>query len=406
MPFPHNPIAAVLHPDPYLYYAHLVADRPLYRDETLGLWVASSAAMVRAVLTSDICRVRPLTEPIPKALLGSPAATIFGHLVRMNDGERHGPFKQAVQASVQSIEAYSTMERCNKWAHFLIDGSGPLAASRRLQDFAFHLPVYVIANLLGVPQEELHQTALWMSDFVRSLAPASTPSQIEQGKVAAGHLLDLFRSLLSTHEAGATNSLLAALAWEAKRAGCEETEPIIANGIGFLSQAYEATAGLIGNTIVALASHRNVREQVAADPRLLYLVIEEVLRYDPPVQNTRRFLAQNGRVAGQAMQEGDVILVILAAASRDPLANPHPEQFDMRRKNRSLFTFRAGSHMCPGNTLAAMIAQAGIEQLMASGVDLEQLASTVLYRPSVNLRIALLGRQRESYSDGETKEGE
>src|SRR5579863_6646987 len=77
MPFPHNPIAAVIHPDPYPYYAHLVADRPLYRDETLGLWVASSAAMVRAVLMSDICRVRPLTEPIPKALLGSPAATIF-----------------------------------------------------------------------------------------------------------------------------------------------------------------------------------------------------------------------------------------------------------------------------------------------------------------------------------------
>ena len=67
---------------------------------------------------------------------------------------------------------------------------------------------------------------------------------------------------------------------------------------------------MIGNTIVALASHRNVREQVAADPRLLPLVIEEVLRYDPPGQNTRRYLAQNGRIAGQAMQEGDVIALL------------------------------------------------------------------------------------------------
>jgi cytochrome P450 len=112
----------------------------------------------------------------------------------------------------------------------------------------------------------------------------------------------------------------------------------------------------------------------------------------------RRFLAQNGCVAGQAMQEGDVILVVLAAASRDPLANPHPERFDIRRKERCLFTFGAGSHMCPGETLAAMIARAAIEHVMASGIDLEQLATPVSYRPSVNVRVALLATQEEANS--------
>jgi cytochrome P450 len=389
MPFPPDPIAAVIHPDPYPYYAELVASKPIYRDEALGLWVASSAALVRAVLTSVICRVRPPAEPIPGALLGSPAASVFGHLVRWNDGEQHGPCKQAVQASLQSIEERSTAELGRKWARFLLGESQPQTASR-LQDFAFHLPVYVIASMLGVPQEELDHTALWVSEYVRGLAPGSTPAQVEQGKVASRRLLDLFRTLLSRYQAGLDNSLLAGLALEAKRAGCEETETIVANGIGFLSQAYEATAGLIGNTVVALATHRNVREQVAADPRLLRLVIEEVLRYDPPAQNTRRYLAQDGRVAGQAMQEGDGILVILAAANRDPALNPNPEQFDILRKDRQMFTFGAGPHSCPGETLAALIAQAGVEQVMASGVDLEQLASTVVYRPSVAVRVALL----------------
>jgi cytochrome P450 len=133
-----------------------------------------------------------------------------------------------------------------------------------------------------------------------------------------------------------------------------------------------------------------VREQVAADTRLLPLVIEEVLRYDPPGQNTRRFLAQNGCVAGQAMQEGDGILVVLAAANRDPALNPNPERFDIFRKNRHMFTFGAGPHSCPGETLAALIAQAGVEQLMVSGADLEHLAATVVYRPSVAVRMALL----------------
>ncbi len=136
--------------------------------------------------------------------------------------------------------------------------------------------------------------------------------------------------------------------------------------------------------------HSVAGAQVAADPRFLRLVIEEVLRYDPPGQNTRRYLAQHGQVAGQAMQEGDGILVVLAAANRDPALNPNPERFDMLRRDRQMFTFGAGPHACPGAMLAVLIAQAGVEQLMASGADLEQLAASVVYYSSVAVRIALL----------------
>ena len=111
MQFPRDPLAAVTHPDPYPYYASLVAERPFYRDEALGLWVASSAAAVTAVLTSDLCRVRPPAEPVPRALLGSPAGDIFGHLVRMNDGPGHCPFKQAVSATLDSVDRTQAAEQ-------------------------------------------------------------------------------------------------------------------------------------------------------------------------------------------------------------------------------------------------------------------------------------------------------
>ena len=91
-PEPGDPIKAVTHPDPYRYYAHLSLEQPFYRDPSLGMWVASSADAVTAVLTHEACRVRPVTEPIPKALLGSPAGEIFGALVRMNDGRDDCPF--------------------------------------------------------------------------------------------------------------------------------------------------------------------------------------------------------------------------------------------------------------------------------------------------------------------------
>jgi cytochrome P450 len=380
MVFPQDPIAAVTHPDPYAYYASLVARKPLYYDEDLRLWVASSAAAVTAALTTDICRVRPVNEPVPKSLLGSPAAEIFRHLVRMIDGERHCPFKQAVSAALASIDAAQAAQQSVKWARYLLEELG----AERLSRFAFHLPVYVVGSLLGVPAELLNQTALWTDDFARCVAPASSHDQIERGKMAASCLLEMFRDLPGREE-----RLLGAIAREAKRAGREETDAIVANGIGFLSQSYEATAGLIGNTLLALASQPEIRDQIAADPDLLPSAIQEVLRYDSPVQNTRRFLVEDGIVAGVEMKAGDAILVILAAANRDPSANPNPERFDVFRKDRRVFTFGVGAHACPGEALTTTIAKAGVERLIASGVDLGRLAETMAYRASANTRIPI-----------------
>jgi cytochrome P450 len=381
---PQDPITAVTHPDPYAYYAELVARRPLYYDDNLRLWVASSARAVTASLTSDLCRVRPANEPVPKSLLGSHAAEIFRHLVRMNDGEMHCPFKRAVSAALVSVDAAQAAQESDKWSRFLLDEG----RSKSLSRFAFHLPVYVVGSLLGLSSDLLHQTALLMNDFARCVAPSSTPEQIERGKTAAGYLLEMFRALLASED-----GLLSAIAREAKRVGRDETDVIVANGIGFLSQAYEATAGMIGNTLLALASRPQIRDQVSADPELLHPVIQEVLRYDSPVQNTRRFLAEDGIVAGEKMKAGDAILVILAAANRDPSANQNPDRFDVFRKERRIFSFGAGAHACPGEALATTIAKAGVEQLIVSGVAFERLTEKMTYRASANARIPIFGEE-------------
>ena len=130
-------------------------------------------------------------------------------------------------------------------------------------------------------------------------------------------------------------------------------------------------------------------EPVRADPGRLGAVIEEVLRWDPPVQNTRRFVATAGTVASREMREGDAVLVVLAAAGRDPAVCRDPERFDVARSDRRLFTFGAGGHACPGQTLAATIARAGVEQALAAGLDPAPLAAPVAYRPSGNVRIPL-----------------
>src|SRR5258705_1934 len=129
---PSTPVAAVTHADPYPYYASLVAARPLYRDDALGLWVASSAAAVRAVMTSERCRVRPAAEPVPKALVDSPAGEIFGQLVRMNDGADHLRAKLAVSGHLASLDPARVSKQATTCARQLADELAPAGDGQRL----------------------------------------------------------------------------------------------------------------------------------------------------------------------------------------------------------------------------------------------------------------------------------
>jgi cytochrome P450 len=562
----------VTHADPYLYYTQLAVTKPWHRDERLGCWVACGAETVTAVLSSDLCRVRPADEPVPPALLGSPAAEIFRQLVRMTDGAGHYPLKRAVSLTLDGLDERRVAETAAEWADYLADecvrairfgfgraasgaarvadaaagrgratharspmssglavagGARRLAATSdgcgrgdggggadgfaldRISAFGFRLSAFVIASLLGVPRDRLPQVAALMQDFARCIAPGCTHDEVARGVAASGPLLDLFRAMVkdeiramvdderpcgeprwplrarsarkSRHaddvaadgvemvsRDSKADSLLARLAREARRAGIDAndaTDVIAANGIGFMSQAYEATAGLIGNTVVALASRADLRAQLLgaagvgarraganavdehageavveephsraasreadrcdADTRdtdvrdtdardaspddarrsppqpveradgptilraaqHLRAVIQEVLRYDPPVHNTRRFVSRDGVIAGQPVRAGDVILVVLAAANRDPLANPHPEHFDPFRPSRRRFTFGAAQHACPGERLATAITEAAVRSLLAHNLVPASLTEPPRYRPSVNTRI-------------------
>lgn len=389
---PRDPVAAVTHADPYDYYARLVAERPFYHDARLGLWVASSAAAVTAVLTASACRVRPPTEPVPRALLHSPAGAIFRHLVRMTDGVAHRTTKQAVAATLDAVDVARVDRESERWAARLAQHVRSAAAPAHLTDFAFAVPVYVTGSLLGVSDDALPEVAELVRDFVRCLAPTATPEQIEQGTVAAGRLRERFHSALHGADAAPAipGTLLGALAGEAARFASATPDVIVANAIGFLIQGHDATAALINATLLTLARMPDVRELVVETPARLGEVIVEVLRYDAPVQNTRRFVAEPVTIEGEALRVGDAILVVLAAANRDPRANAAPHRFDVARPDRQLFTFGVGPHACVGQTMAAAIARAAVARLLADGLDPARLGQHPAYSPSANCRIPLL----------------
>jgi cytochrome P450 len=315
------------------------------------------------------------------------AGDIFRRLVRMNDGAGHCPFKQAVSTALDSIDAKAVAQQGRQWSEQLASVHSGTSAYAWLDDYAIDMPVYVVASLLGIPAADLSAVSDDMRDFVACLAPGANAVQLEGGKSAAERLLGRMAAMLDASPSG----LLLALADSAGQLGCKDDTVVAANAVGFMSQAYEATAGLIANTLYALAQDDSLRKQVTQDRSALADCAQEVLRFDPPVQNTRRFLAEDAEIAGQTMRAGDAILLLLASANRDETANPDAQRFILQRENRLFYTLGHGAHACPGRQISSLVAQEALARLLSMDLDHQRLQQAAAFRSSANIRMRLYG---------------
>ena len=317
--------------------------RELEWDGGRGMWIAAGAALVEEVLNHPALHVRPQVEPVPAALAGGSAAEVFAALVRMNDGARHAVAKGALQRALAASQG--AQERARAVAERLLADGRPIGA------WVFEAPVSTVASLLGFADGDLPAVARWMGDFVACLSPLSTPAQIVTAHAASQRLLGAMQEMLRTAPQG---SLAAAVAREAAAAAWRDEQAILANLVGLLSQTYEATAGLLGNSLVAIQ-----QGACASDAEAL---LAHVMDNDAPILNTRRFAAERCVVGGATVEQGQAILLMLGAASRG---------------------FGHGRHACPGQRLALQVAAGCLDALRSK--PLPQLSWT--YRVSANARI-------------------
>ncbi|MGR2707142.1 cytochrome P450 [Pseudomonas sp. IB20] len=361
-----TPLQAATHADPYAYYAALRRNDELLFDADLGLWIASSAKAVEAVLTHPDCRVRPSHEPVPAAIANGAAGQVFARLMRMNEGVAHQCPRAAVEPALARLDALHIAGVVRQLS----------ACMHSLDDWMFTLPVSVVAYLLGVPGERLSTVAGLTRDFVACLSPLSREAQLRDADAAAAHLGQMFSGVLE--QTGLLKPLL--------EGDWGNPDALTPNLIGLLSQTCEASAGLIGNTLVTLVRRPDLLEHIQRVPALVTALVEEVARYDSPVQNTRRFVAGRCSIGKRSLGKGDTVLVLLAAANRDPEANPDPDSFLLQRPHRRLFSFGVGRHQCPGQKLALAIASQALQELLRQP-SVWANACQYGYWPSLNGRI-------------------
>jgi cytochrome P450 len=375
---PVDPVAAVTHADPYPFYAELRAGPPLVWNEKLRLWVASRADVIESLLLAHgALRVRPAAEPVPRAIAGGAAGEVFGHLVRMNDGAAHQAHRLALQRALAGLDLHAVHAAALQVARGV--------PSQPLSDALFSMPVQAVAHLLGFADETLPQVDRWMRDFVACLSPLSTAQELQGASIAAGELMMRFEAL-AADTAPRNGTLLAAVMAESD-ASAPLSRSLLANIVGLLSQTCDATAGLLGNSLVALVRESSLR-QAARTRDGLQAIVEETARHDPSVHNTRRFAVEPITIAGTSLAVGEAVLLVLAAANRDPAFNPDPDSFTLVRARRRMLGFGHGMHACPGQALACTLAAAGLEALLGRAPDLDAMRERGWhYRPSANARI-------------------
>ncbi len=214
------------------------------------------------------------------------------------------------------------------------------------------LPVNVIGELVGVPSQDWVRFRALVTIAVASLEPTATLDELKASSAAFQEMLDYFRGLVAERRAQPRDDLISALL-EVEEAGDKLTEAeLISTTILLFSAGMETTQNLIGNGLGALFKNPAEQERLWADPGLVPTAVEEMLRWDSPVQLDGRTALEDADVAGLVISEGQSVITFLGAANRDPVQFTDPDAFDVSRDEGPPLSFASGIHFCLGANLA------------------------------------------------------
>jgi hypothetical protein len=254
---------------------------------------------------------------------------------------------------------------------------------------AYPLPVRIITELLGVPLEDHDRFEDWSRNLVRGLDPMISigdPAILAEIDKASYDLSMYFVDLIAKRRKNLGDDLLSKLVLAEEEGDQLSEQELVATCILLLVAGHETTANLIANGVLALLRNPDQLAALRADPSLIDGTVDEILRYDPPVQLTTRVVMQDTTVGSVTVPEGGVLLMLLAAANRDPEAFPDPDRFDITRDARKHLSFAAGAHFCLGAPLARLEASVALTAFAARLADPVLDDESLRYRAHMNLR--------------------
>ncbi len=382
----YNPLSPRVYHNPYPTYAALRAKDPVHWSPVMDSWVFSRYEDVDAILRdpkrfSNDAR----TRQSPRARRAGTVGTDDPSMLFL-DPPDHTRLRALVSKAFTPRAIEALTPRIRTIMEELLDHIEDSASFDAMEAVAFPLPVIVIAELLGVPTEDRAQFRVWSDQRARALEPNMTASEREIA-VDAGHKLDAyFLRIITARRAEPRDDLISALV-AVEEAGDKLTEQELLILLRLLLVAgNETTTNLIGNGLLALLRHPEQMQTLRRNPSLMPAAVEELLRYDPPVQLDGRTTLEDVEFAGRRLTKGQSIVLLIGSANRDPDVFSHPERLDVSRSEASNISFGRGIHHCLGAPLARIEGRIAFEAMLERFAELRLLTPQPPFKDNIVLR--------------------
>jgi cytochrome P450 len=353
--------------DPYPHYHRLRSIDPVHRS-ALGFLVVSRHADVSHVLRDKRFGkdfVGRMTRRFGKEVMEEPVYRSMSHWMLQQDPPDHTRLRGLVVKAFTARRVEDMRPRIQEIVDATLDRVAPLGHMDLIADFAFRLPVTVICEMLGIPEED-HEMILSSARTGGRLLDPVPLSRAEIDEANAGNLAsaEYFRGLFELRRRQPGDDLTTQLVQAEEEGSKLSNEELTANIILLFGAGHETTVNLIGNGLLALARHPDQLRLLQSKPPLIANAIEELLRYDSSVQLTGRTALENVEVGGTQVAKGESVLCLLGAANRDPAAYPDPDRLDITRANIRPLSFGGGIHFCLGAQLARIEGEVAIATLL------------------------------------------
>jgi cytochrome P450 len=374
--------------DPYPYYAALRESSPVHELES-GSYFLSRYDDVVAVYRHSGASSDKKVEFKPK-FGDSPLYEHHTTSLVFNDPPLHTRVRGLIMGALNQ-RAIARME------------AGVAALVEKLLDdfagevdlitaFAARIPVEVIGNLLDIPRDERGPLRAWSIAILSGLEPRPTPEMLARGNRAVEEFKDYLARLVDARRkqpGDYESDVLTRLIQGEKDGARLSTLELYHNCIFLLNAGHETTTNLIGNGLWLLLRNEDQLGKLRTEPALIPTAIEEMLRFEGPIQLNNRRLTSRIELSGRILREGSFVTLGIGAANRDPRQFPEAERFDVARKPNRHVAFGQGDHACAGMNVARMEARIAFSRLLARFPNLEPAG-----KPERDRRIRFRGFRR------------
>lgn len=391
--FKFNPLLPEFHVNPYPTYHRLRSEDPVHWS-FMGVWVLTRYADVKAVLRDP----RFCSDPVPKRIKDksryleqqqkdlNTLAQATSKFIFFLDPPDHTRLRGLVSKAFSPGVVDYMRPQIQGTVDELIGKVWDKGSMDIISDLACPLPVIVIARMLGVPDKDRSKLHQWSNDLSRILDLLMSLEAYEHLNKVVMELTEYFSGLIAEREKNPKEDLLSALIAAREQGDRLSKEELLATCMMLFATGEESTVNLIGNGMLALLRQPDQMELLKREPALIQRAVEELLRYDSPLQHTARIATEDVEIGGKTIRAGENVLVSLGAANRDPAEFPEPDRLDLTRSENRHLAFADGIHYCLGASLARVQGQIAINTLVQQLPDLKIHSDKLEWLEKIALR--------------------